>query len=459
LLTDSNEKHLLHGAQTGSRIRAGVRQSRGSLGPECAPMDLIVRRATILGRAEPADIGIRGSRIASVAPSIPERGAEEIDAGGRLVTPSLIEPHIHLDAVLTVGEPRYNATGSLFEGIEIWGERVKTLTHDDVKRRAAQAITWMLACGVTHIRTHVDVCDPTLTALRALAEVREEWRDLVTIQIVAFPQQGIYSFPDGEALMVEALGMGADVVGGIPHYEWTREYGERDVKTALRLASEYGLRADLHCDETDDDQSRFLELVAAETIRLGLQDRVTASHTTAMHSYNNAYAHRLIRWMRRAGVHIITNPLDNAVLQGRFDGYPIRRGFTRVKELLANGINVAMGHDSIMDPWYPLGIGDPIQVCFVMVHYGHMSGHEEFTTLLEMITTRAAACFGLTDYGLTEGCRADLVVFDAPTPMDVIRRLAPRLAVISRGRVVARTTPSRSEVVLGGGPEIVTFQR
>jgi cytosine deaminase len=259
--------------------------------------------------------------------------------------------------------------------------------------------------------------------------------------------------------MVEALRLGADVVGGIPHYEWTREYGERDVKTVLRFASERGLQADLHCDETDDDQSRFLELVAAETIRLGLQGRVTASHTTAMHSYNNAYAYRLIRWMRSAGVHIITNPLDNAVLQGRFDGYPVRRGYTRVKELLASGVNVALGHDSIMDPWYPLGIGDPIQACFVMAHYGHMSGVEELETLLDMVTTRAAACVGLTGYGLAEGCQADLVVFDAPTPMDVIRLMAPRVVVISRGRVVARTTPARSDVILPGGPQSVDFRR
>lgn len=421
-------------------------------------VDLIIRQASVPGGAQPTDIGIRGDRIARIAPGIPERGTEEIDAAGRLVAPSLVEPHIHLDAVLTVGQPRYNVTGSLFEGIEIWGERIKTLTHDDVTRRAGQAIRWMLAHGVTHIRTHVDICDPALTALRALLEVREAWRDVVAIQIVAFPQQGIYSFPDGEALMVRALDLGADVVGGIPHYEWTREYGERDVKTALRLAAERGLRADLHCDETDDDQSRFLELVAAETIRLGLQGRVTASHTTAMHSYSNAYAYRLIRWMRQAGVHIVTNPLDNSVLQGRFDTYPIRRGFTRVKELLASGINVCIGHDSIMDPWYPLGIGDPLQACFVMVHYGHMSGHQEFATLLEMVTTRAAACLGLEGYGLAEGCRADLVVFDAATPMDAIRTLAPRVAVVSRGRVVARTTPARSEVVLAGTAEAVKFQ-
>jgi cytosine deaminase len=422
-------------------------------------MDLVIRRASTMDGPQPVDIGIRHGRIARIASSIADQGAEEIDADGRLVTPSLIETHIHLDAALTVGQPRYSATGSLFEGIEIWSERVKTLTHDDVKRRATQALTWMLACGVTHVRSHVDVCDPNLTALRALIEVRDEWRDLVTIQLVAFPQQGIYSFPDGEALMEEALRLGADVVGGIPHYEWTREYGERDVKTALRLAADRGLRADLHCDETDDDQSRYLELVAAETVRLGLRDRVTASHATAMHSYGNAYAYRLIRWMRGAGVHIITNPLDNSVLQGRFDSYPIRRGFTRVRELLASGINVALGHDSIMDPWYPLGIGDPIQACFVMVHYGQMSGHGDFTTLLEMVTTRAAACFGLSDYGLAEGRRADLVVFDAPTPMDVIRRTSPRLAVVSQGRVVARTTPARTEVFLPGGPRTITFQR
>ncbi|MDR7483470.1 MAG: cytosine deaminase [Armatimonadota bacterium] len=421
-------------------------------------MDLIIRRATTIdGRI--VDIGVAGERIARVIPTLAERAPEEIEANGGLVTPALVEIHIHLDAVLTVGEPRYNQTGSLFEGIEIWSERVKTLSADDVKRRADRAIRWMLAHGVTHIRTHVDVCDPGLVALRALVELREVWKDVVTIQLVAFPQQGIYAFPDGEALLAQALALGADVVGGIPHYEWTREDGERDVKTALRLAREHGRPADLHCDETDDDQSRFLELVAAETIRLGLQGRVTASHTTAMHSYNNAYAYRLMRWMRAAGVHIVTNPLDNAVLQGRFDGYPVRRGYTRVKELLAHGINVALGHDSIMDPWYPLGVGDPIQACFVMVHYGHMSGYEEFRTLLEMVTTRAAACFGLSDYGLAEGRRADLVVFAAPTPMDVIRTLSPRLAVISGGRLVARTTPARAEVLIGGRAEAVSFLR
>jgi cytosine deaminase len=422
-------------------------------------VDLIIREATIAGHERSVDIGVRGDRIVRVAPSITDRGRVEIDAEGRLVTPALVEPHLHLDAVLTEGEPRHNRSGSLFEGIEIWGERVRALTPEDIKGRADTALRWLLAHGVTYLRAHVDVCDPSLTAVRALLELRDAWRDVMTIQLVAFPQQGIYSFPDGEALMVRSLDLGVDVVGGIPHYEWTREYGERDVKTAVALAGRYGRPADLHCDETDDDQSRFLEVLAAETIRLGLQGRVTASHTTAMHSYSNAYADRLIRLARTAGIHFVTNPLDNSVLQGRFDAYPIRRGFTRVKELLRAGVNVAIGHDSIMDPWYPLGVGDPVQACFVMVHYGQMSGHDELASMLDFVTTRAARCLGLSDYGLAEGRLADLVVFDAPTLVDAVRTLAARTAVVSRGRVVARTTPARTTVMLNGREELVSFLR
>jgi cytosine deaminase len=422
-------------------------------------VDLIIRRAMLAGSERPQDIGVAGKRIARIAPALPDRAPVEIDAEGSLVTPALVEPHLHLDAVLTEGEPRPNRSGSLFEGIEIWGERVTRLSPEDITRRANRALRWLLAHGVTHLRAHVDVCDRSLTAVRALLKVREAWRGVIDIQLVAFPQQGIYSFPDGEKLMVEALELGVDVVGGIPHYEWTREYGERDVKTALALAARYQRPADLHCDETDDDQSRFLELLAAETIRLGLQGRVTASHTTAMHSYNNAYADRLIRLCRTAGLHFVTNPLDNSVLQGRFDSYPIRRGFTRVKELLRAGLNVAIGHDSIVDPWYPLGVGDPVQACFVMVHYGHMSGHDELAAMLDFVTTRAARCLGLEGYGLAEGGRADLVVFDAPTPVEAVRTLAARRAVVARGRLVARTSPARSTVLLEGREEPVKFLR
>ena len=317
---------------------------------------------------------------------------------------------------------------------------MKSLTAADVERRAGAALRWLLAHGVTHLRAHVDVCDPSLTAVRALLAVRAAWRGVIDIQLVAFPQQGIYSFPDGEKLMVEALELGVDVVGGIPHYEWTREYGERDVKTALALAARYGRPADLHCDETDDDQSRFLEVLAAETIRLGLQGRVTASHTTAMHSYNNAYADRVIRLARAAGLHMVTNPLDNSVLQGRFDGYPIRRGFTRVKELLRAGVNVVIGHDSIMDPWYPLGVGDPVQACFVMVHYGQMSGHDE----LEHAGLRHEPGGPLPRPGGLRAGRGQPRRRRRLRRPDADRRGADAgapPAVVSHGRLVARTTP------------------
>src|ERR671937_1169460 len=335
----------------------------------------------------------------------PEPEAQQtMDRGGALVTPALVEPHIHLDAVLTVGEPRHNQTGSLFEGIAIWAERVKSLSVEDVKQRVRTVLRWQLANGVQFVRSHVDVCDPELRAVRALLELREEVGDQMAIQLVAFPQQGIISFEGGEELMRRAVDMGVDVVGAIPHFELTREYGERSVKFAMALASEHGLRVDIHCDETDDEHSRFVEVMAAETIRLGMSGRVTASHTTAMHSYNNAYAYRLINNLKRAGLHMVTNPLDNSVLQGRFDSYPVRRGHTRVKELLSAGVNVCIGHDSVMDPWYPLGYGDPVQACFVMVHYGQMSGHEEIRTLIDMVGPNPARALQLEDYGLEPGC-------------------------------------------------------
>jgi cytosine deaminase len=418
-------------------------------------LDLLIRNARLPRAESVRDLASRDGRLVEAAPG--EAAVETLDAGGALVTPALVEPHIHLDAVLTVGEPRYNQTGSLFEGIAIWGERVKQLSVEDVKRRVRTVLRWQLANGVLFVRSHVDVCDPQLTALRALLELRDEVAGQMSLQLVAFPQQGILSFPNGEALMRQAVELGADVVGAIPHFEISREYGERSVKFAVGLAAEHDKLVDVHCDETDDEQSRFLEVLVAETLRLGLEERVTASHTTAMHSYNNAYAYRLIANLQRARLHMVTNPLDNAVLQGRFDSYPIRRGHTRVKELLAAGINVCIGHDSVMDPWYPLGYADPLQAASVLAHYGQMSGYEELRTLIEMITTRPARALGLPDYGLTPGCRADLVVFDAPTEMDTLRLVAPRRAVIRAGKVVARTEPATHRVIWNGQEEVVDF--
>jgi cytosine deaminase len=301
-------------------------------------IDLILRNARVPGQDVLTDLGVDAGKF--VAADSGTSAAETIDVAGSLVTPPLVEPHIHLDAVLTVGQPRPNLSGSLFEGIAVWAERVADLTYQDVQARVRQILRWQLACGVQHVRSHVDVCDPQLVALRALVDLREEMRGLIDLQLVAFPQQGILGFDGGRDLMRKAVELGADVVGGIPHYELTREDGVESVRFAMALAEEHGLRVDIHCDETDDEHSRFVVVMAAETIRRGMSGRVTASHTTAMHSYNNAYAFRLISNIARAGLHMVTNPLDNAVLQGRFDSGPVRRGHTRVKELLEAGVNV-----------------------------------------------------------------------------------------------------------------------
>jgi cytosine deaminase len=416
-------------------------------------LDLLLTGATLPGSKGPRDLGIRDGRLVS-----PEPEARQVIAlGGALVTPPLVEPHIHLDAVLTVGQPRPNQSGSLFEGIAIWAERVKSLTMEDVKARVRQVLRWQLANGVQYVRSHVDVCDPRLRAMRALVELREEIGDQMELQIVAFPQQGILSFEGGTELMGRAVALGADVVGGIPHFELTREMGVDSVKFAFELAAEHGLRVDIHCDETDDDHSRFVEVMAAETLRHGLEGRVTASHTTAMHSYNNAYAYRVINNIARARMHMVTNPLDNSVLQGRFDSYPIRRGHTRMKELMAAGVNVCIGHDSVMDPWYPLGYGDPLQAAFVLAHYGQMSGAEELTRLFDMITVAPARALGVQDYGLEEGAPASLVVYDAPGELDAIRLIPRRRLVLRRGRVVARTEPAQTTVTWDGREETVDF--
>jgi cytosine/creatinine deaminase len=416
-------------------------------------LDVLLENVRLPGGDALIRLGVRDGLIA--APG--EEAKEVIDLAGSLLTPALVEPHIHLDAVLTVGEPRHNETGSLFEGIAIWAERVKTLSVEDVMNRARTVLRWQLANGVQHVRSHVDVCDPELRAVRGLVELRKEVGDQMDIQLVAFPQQGIMSFEGGADLMRRAVDLGVDVIGAIPHFEISREYGEQSVKFAMGLAADHGLRVDIHCDETDDDHSRFVEVMAAETIRLGLEGRVTASHTTAMHGYNNAYAYRVINNIKRARMHMVTNPLDNSVLQGRFDTYPIRRGHTRVKELLAAGVNTCIGHDSVMDPWYPLGYGDPLQAAFVLAHYGQMSGATELTTLIDMITGNPAQALGVENYGLAVGNRADLVAFAAPSESDAIRLVAPRRLVLRAGKVVARTEPAVTTIVWNGKEEVVDF--
>jgi cytosine deaminase len=418
--------------------------------------ELLVRDGRLPGRPGPVDVLVRDGRIAAIRPagSVPADGPEKVlDAGGGLLTPPYVEPHVHLDTVLTAGEPRWNKSGTLWEGIARWTERKPLLSRDDVVGRVMQVLRWYVANGVLHIRSHVDVTDPSLVALRALLEVRETVRDVVNLQIVAFPQEGICSFPDGERLLGEAVRLGADVVGAIPHYEDTREDGVRSVEIAVALAAEHGLRVDAHCDEIDDEQSRFVEVLATQALRTGLRERVTASHTTAMGSYNGAYAYKLQRLLLRSGVNLVCNPMVNLHLQGRFDDYPKRRGLTRVKEMLSAGVNVAFGHDDIMDPWMPLGTADPVQVALVGAFATQLTGQSEIAECHRMITERAAAVLGLDDeYGIVEGRPASFLVLPAADGVDVLRRQVRPRYVIARGHVVAES-PVAAPVLRWPGEE------
>lgn len=393
-------------------------------------------------RSALVDIAITRNQIIAVSPDLPITAAQEIDAGAQLVSAPFVESHIHLDSALTAGEPRWNQSGTLFEGIDIWRERKATLTIDDVKARAIKALKQQASKGVLFVRTHADVSEKNLIALKGLLEVRDAVKDWVTLQVVAFPQDGLYGSEENEALMERALQLGADVIGGIPHYELTREDGVRSVHRIFELAEKYERLIDIHCDEIDDPHSRFLEVVAACAIRSGLHSRVTASHTTAFGSYNDAYALKLMGILKRSRLNFIANPLINITLQGRTDTYPKRRGMTRIKELWANGLNVSLGHDCIQDPWYSLGTGNLLAVADMAIHVGQMTGLAEINACFDMITTGGAKTLNVeSDYGIAEGKPANLIILDAASPYEAILERATVKTVISRGKVIAETTP------------------
>jgi cytosine deaminase len=405
-------------------------------------------------------LAIEQGRIAHIVPQ-PE-GQEwrndVLDAQGGLAQPAFVESHIHLDTTQTAGQPAWNQSGTLFEGIERWAERKALLTHEDVKQRAWQTLKWQIANGVQYVRTHVDVSDPTLTALRAMLEVKQEVAPWVTLQIVAFPQEGIMSYPNGEALLEEALRLGADVVGAIPHFEFTREYGVESLHKAFALAQKYDRLVDVHCDEIDDEQSRFVETVAALALKLDMGARVTASHTTAMHSYNGAYASRLFRLLKMSGINFVANPLVNIHLQGRFDSYPKRRGITRVKEMLEANINVCFGHDDVFDPWYPLGTANMLQVLHMGLHVCQLMGYGQIDDGLKLITSHSARTLNLTDYGLAAGNSANLVILPAESGFDAVRRQTPVRYSIRQGAVIAETQPAETTLYLAQD-EKVDFRR
>lgn len=398
------------------------------------------------------EIQISEGRIASIIPMRQGKNypPEAIDAQGGLVLPPFIEPHIHLDTTQTAGVPRWNESGTLFEGIACWAERKKSLTHEDVKERARKTLLWQIAQGIQYVRTHVDTCDPKLTALRALLELREEMAPWVTIQIVAFPQEGILSFPQGTELLEEALRLGADAVGAIPHFEFTREYGVQSLHIMFKLAQKYQCLVDVHCDEIDDEQSRFLETLAMLAYETGMKNHVTASHTTAMHSYNGAYASRLFRLLQMSDINFVANPLVNIHLQGRFDTYPKRRGLTRVKELLEAQINVCFGHDDVYDPWYPLGTGNMLQVLHMGLHTCQMMGFSQINESLELITTNSARALNLQDYGVAVGRGANLIVLPVTNGFEAVRCQSPVRYSVRAGKLLAECSLPQAVVHMPG---------
>jgi len=421
-------------------------------------MDLVIRNATLADGRKQVDIAIQGDTILEVGPALQARGAREIDVEGDLVSAPFVDAHFHMDATLSYGLPRVNESGTLLEGIALWGELKPQLAQEALVERALQYCDWAVARGLLGIRTHVDVCDDRLLAVEALLDVKRRVAPYIDLQLVAFPQDGLLRSPTAFANLKRAIAMGVDVVGGIPHFERTMAQGAESVRLLCEYAAAQGLMVDMHCDESDDPMSRHIETLAAEAQRLGLQGRVTGSHLTSMHSMDNYYASKLIPLIAESGVAAIANPLINITLQGRHDSYPKRRGMTRVPELLAAGVPVAFGHDCVMDPWYGLGSGDMLEVAHMGLHVAQMTGQQAMRQCYQAVTTTPARILGLEGYGIAPGCKADLVWLDAGGPVEAIRLRAARRMVLRRGQVVSEAPAARASLRLPGRPSTVDFR-
>jgi len=426
--------------------------------PDAPP--LLFRNATLVDGRSGIDVLAEAGRITAVAPALPApAGAEVIDAQGWLLSPPFVDAHFHMDATLSQGLPRANASGTLLEGIALWGELKPLLTEEAIAQRALQYCDWAVARGLLAIRSHVDVCDPSLLAVRALLEVKRRVAPYLDLQLVAFPQDGVLRTPGAVQNLRRALELGVDVVGGIPHFERTMAEGADSVKLLCEIAAERGLRVDMHCDESDDPLSRHIETLALHTQRLGLHGRVTGSHLTSMHSMDNYYVSKLLPLIAEAGVHAVANPLINITLQGRHDTYPKRRGMTRVPELLAAGVNVGFGHDCVLDPWYPLGSGDMLEVAAMGLHVAQMTSVAGQRQCFDAVTVNNARILGLQGYGVETGCRADMVLLQARSPEEAVRLRAQRLLVVRGGTVVSRMPAATATLQLPGRPAQVDFTR
>jgi cytosine deaminase len=420
--------------------------------------DLLIRNANLPDGRTGIDIAVRDGRIAAIGPALSGEAERIIEASGCLVSPPLIDAHLHLDSTLSLGQPRLNQSGTLLEGIALWGELKPHLTVEAIHDRARRLCLWSIAQGIGAIRSHVDISDDRLLAVEALTALRAEMKPWLDIQLVAFPQDGFLRYPRARENLLRALDMGLDLVGGIPHFERTMADGAESVRQLMEIAAERGLMVDMHCDESDDPLSRHIETLAAETMRHGMQGRVAGSHLTSMHSMDNYYASKLIPLIAEAGISAIANPLINITLQGRHDSYPRRRGMTRVPELMAAGVNVVFGHDCVMDPWYPLGSHDMLEVASMGLHVAQMTGIAGMRACFDAVTVNAAKALGLGDYRLETGKRADFVMLQAADPVEAIRLRPARLCVVRAGRVIAEEAPRTSRVSLGGERHEVDFR-
>ncbi len=420
-------------------------------------MDLIIRNANLPDGRIGIDIGIKDGKIVALEVALSAKAQKEIDASGYLVSPPFVDAHFHMDATLSLGLPRLNQSGTLLEGIALWGELKPHLTVEAIKERALRYCDLAVARGLLAIRSHVDICDPRLLAVDALLEVRKEVAPYLDLQLVAFPQDGYLRDTGAAKLMETALDRGVDVVGGIPHFERTMDEGKKSVEVLCRIAAERGLRVDMHCDESDDPLSRHIETLTAETVRHGLQDRVTGSHLTSMHSMDNYYVSKLLPLMAEAKMNVVSNPLINITLQGRQDTYPKRRGMTRVPELMDAGVKVAFGHDCVMDPWYSLGSADMLEVASMGLHVAQLTGVEQMKSCFRAVTEIPAAILGLEGYGLEKGCNADLVILQAADPVEALRLKANRLFVIRRGEIISSSTPVEAKLNLPGRPKTQNY--
>jgi len=423
-----------------------------------AVIETVIRNASLADGQKGVDVAIEHGRITAVGPALPLKGAQEIDAGGDLLSAPFVDAHFHMDATLSYGLPRVNASGTLLEGIALWGELKPELTQQALVERALQYCDWAAARGLLAIRTHVDICDDRLLAVEALLEVKRLVAPYLDMQLVAFPQDGVLRSPTALVNLKRAVGMGVDVVGGIPHFERTMADGAESVRILCEFAAEQGLMVDMHCDESDDPMSRHIETLAYHSNRLGLHGRVAGSHLTSMHSMDNYYVSKLLPLIREAGVAAIANPLINITLQGRHDSYPKRRGMTRVPEMLAAGIEVAFGHDCVMDPWYSLGSGDMLEVAHMGLHVAQMTGQDAMRACYQAVTAAPARILGLRDYGVAVGCHADLVLLDAADPVEAIRLRAARRMVMRRGKIIAEAPRAQARLSLPSRPATVDFR-